>query len=67
VAKKALHRTSPVAGAQNLLMCKLDLLSREEMGLEDFDRYTKLFIDGLTEEQTKIIVELFMDYVPSPE
>jgi hypothetical protein len=34
-----------------------------EMRTEDFDKYTQLFFDGLTEEQVKIIDELFMDYV----
>jgi hypothetical protein len=43
------------------------LLPREEMRSEDFDQYTQLFLDGLTEEQTKIIGELFIDFVVAPE
>jgi hypothetical protein len=43
------------------------LLPREEMRSEDFDQYTQLFLDGLTEEQTKIIGELFIDFVAAPE
>jgi hypothetical protein len=62
LAKKVVHQTSAVMPTQNLLMCKLGLLPRE-MRTEDFDKYTQLFFDGLTEEQVKIIDELFMDYV----
>jgi hypothetical protein len=67
LAKQAVHQTPVIAVAQNLLMRKLGLLPKKEMGPEDFDKYTQLFLDGLTEEQTKIINELFMDYVPTPE
>jgi hypothetical protein len=67
LTKKAVHRTPAVAAAHNLLICKLDLLPREEMRAEDFDKYTQLFFNGLSEEQAKIISELFMDYTPVPE
>jgi hypothetical protein len=67
LAKKAINGTPAVAVTQNLLMRKLDLLPREEMRSEDFDKYTQLFLEGLTEEQSKIIGELFMDYVSVPK
>jgi hypothetical protein len=31
------------------------------------EHYAKIFVEGLTEEQARMIDELFMDYVPAPE
>jgi hypothetical protein len=45
-------------------MCKLGLSTGKEASTEDFDRYIKMFIDGLSEEQAKMVGDLFMNYVP---
>jgi hypothetical protein len=67
LATKAVHRTPAVVAAHNLLMHKPGLLPWEEMRMEDIDKYTQLFFDGLSEEQVRIIGELFMDYTPPSE
>jgi hypothetical protein len=55
-----------VAVAQNLLMRKLGLLREVEVLPDDLDRYSKLFMEGLLEEQVQMIQELFMHHVPEP-
>jgi hypothetical protein len=45
-------------------MRKLGLSVGKEAFTEDFDRYIRMFADGLSEEQAKMIGDLFMNYVP---
>jgi hypothetical protein len=47
-------------------MRKLGLLREVEVLPDDLDRYSKLFMEGLLEEQVQMIQELFMHHVPEP-
>jgi hypothetical protein len=67
LVKKATHRTPAITTAQNLLMQKLGLLSAAEVVLDDLERYSKLFTEGLSKEQVLMIQDLFMHHVPEPE
>jgi hypothetical protein len=67
LAKKVDHRTLAVAAAQNLLMRKLKLLSSFEVAADDLDRYAKLFEEGLSEDQVRMIQDLFMSHVAALE
>jgi hypothetical protein len=67
LAKKAINRPPAVVVAQNLLMHKLGLSAGKEASTEDFDRYIKMFANDLSEEQAKMIGDLFMNYVPPPD
>jgi hypothetical protein len=66
LAKKAGRRMPAVAAAQNVIMWKLGLSSNEHIETEDFSAYINLFRDGLSEDQARMIDELFMDKPPSP-
>jgi hypothetical protein len=66
LAKKAGRRMPAVAAAQNVIMWKLGLASNEHIETEDFSAYINLFRDGLSEDQARMIDELFMDKPPSP-
>jgi hypothetical protein len=46
-----MHITPAVTNAQNLLMKKLGIAHEPQLSSADFDRYLKLFEDGLTAEQ----------------
>jgi hypothetical protein len=46
-------------------MCKLGFLSSSEVVADDLDRYAKLFIEGLLEEEVSMIQDLFMHHVRS--
>jgi hypothetical protein len=48
-------------------MHKLGLSAGKEASMEDFDRYIKMFANDLSEEQAKMIGDLFMNYVPPPD
>jgi hypothetical protein len=48
-------------------MRNLGLTVGTETSLEDFDRYIKIFMDGLLEEQAMMITGLYMNYVPPPD
>ncbi|OEL37854.1 hypothetical protein BAE44_0001127 [Dichanthelium oligosanthes] len=65
LAKKAVCRTPSLIAAQNLLMRKLGLSGDSQLESGDFDRYIQMFKNGLTEEQTKLISELFVCSVPA--
>jgi hypothetical protein len=65
LAKKVVNRTPVAAAAQNLLMHKLGLLqARNEIDLAEFDRYIKLFAEGLPESHAQMINDMFMDHIP---
>jgi hypothetical protein len=67
LAKKAVNRTPAATAAQNLLMRNLGLLQDlNEIESADFDRYIKLFAEGLFETQAQMISDMFMDHVPVP-
>jgi hypothetical protein len=55
VAKKVVNRPPAVVVAQNLLMRKLGLTSSSSIETQDFDHYIKVFVDGLTVEQSNLI------------
>jgi hypothetical protein len=55
VAKKVVSRPPAVVVAQNLLMRKLGLTSSSSIETQDFDHYIKVFVDGLTVEQSNLI------------
>jgi hypothetical protein len=59
LAKKACGHTPAVAAAQNMLMKKLGITKAQQLEATDFERYLKLFKEGLSEEQTKVIQDLF--------
>jgi hypothetical protein len=67
LAKKAGKRPPTVEATQNLLMRKLGLTQGAEVESEDYNRYIKLFCDGLSQQQVKWIGELFMQSVPDQE
>jgi hypothetical protein len=46
---------------QNLLLRKLGLVTGTHFESDDFTRYIDLFLDGMSEEQVKLIHNLFMD------
>jgi hypothetical protein len=54
-----------IAAAQNALMKKLGLITGEHVESDEFNQYIKLFHDGLSEDQEKMIDELFMNKVPA--
>jgi hypothetical protein len=66
LAKKASHRVPTVAVAQNILMKRLGLVAEQHVESDDFNTYINLFRDGLSEEQARIIDDLFMDKPPVP-
>jgi hypothetical protein len=66
LAKKASHRVPTVAVAQNILMKRLGLVAEQHVESDDFNTYINLFRDGLSEEQARIIDDLFMDKPPMP-
>ncbi|OEL17370.1 hypothetical protein BAE44_0021611 [Dichanthelium oligosanthes] len=66
LARKALHRTPSLLAAQNILMHKMGLSGHSQLESSDFDRYVKIFKNGLSEEQVKQIRELFSSSVPAP-
>jgi hypothetical protein len=72
LAKKAASRSPAVVAAQNLLMKRHGLLSDGKVDTVSFDRYIKLFADGLSEQQAELIAGLFapqlqvrLHYLPS--
>ncbi|OEL29004.1 hypothetical protein BAE44_0009977 [Dichanthelium oligosanthes] len=65
LAKKAMRRLPSVTTAQNLLIRKMGLAADDELEPSDFDRYAQIYKDGLTEEQTRLIRELFSHLGPS--
>jgi hypothetical protein len=67
LAKKAVDQTPTVATTQNVLMKKLGVMQETHVSTEDFDRYLKLFEDGLRVYQARAIGELIMAHVPGPE
>jgi hypothetical protein len=67
VAKKIVHRTTALTTAQNVLMRKLGIFGESQLEASNFERYLKLFNEGLTEEQVKLIKELFMDRLLTTE
>jgi hypothetical protein len=59
LAKKAASHPPTVVAAQNLLMKRHGLLSDGKVDTVSFDRYVKLFADGLSEPQAELIAGLF--------
>jgi hypothetical protein len=45
-------------------MCKLGLSTDQQLQSANFEKYLKLFEEGLSLEQVKMIHELFSDMVP---
>ncbi|OEL22976.1 hypothetical protein BAE44_0016005, partial [Dichanthelium oligosanthes] len=64
LARKAVRRTPALVAAQNLLMRKLRLSGEAQLETANFDRYIQLFQNGLSEDQTKLIGDLFVCSVP---
>jgi hypothetical protein len=54
-----MHRMPTVAAAQNVLMRKLGVTDDGELQSSDFEKYLQMFREGLTEQQIKLILELF--------
>jgi hypothetical protein len=65
LAKKTERRIPMIATAQNALMKKLGLITGEHVESDEFNQYIKQFRDGLSEDQEKMIDELFMNKVPA--
>jgi hypothetical protein len=63
LAKKAASHPPVVMAAQNLLMCKLGLISSSSLEASDFELYINIFMDGFTEEQAEQIDNLLMAQV----
>jgi hypothetical protein len=53
-----------MAAMQNFLMHKLGLSTSQLLQMVDFDKYLKLFEEGLSTEQFQMIRDLFNDAVP---
>jgi hypothetical protein len=48
-------------------MRKLGVFRESQLEASDFERYLKIFNEGLKEEQVKLIKELFMDRLLTTE
>lgn len=66
LAKKARTRTPAVVAAQNVLMRKLQFTQDAPPTSADIEAYINTFQQGLTEEQARLILELFAVHVPAP-
>lgn len=51
--------------AQNVLMRKLNITQDAPPEVDEIEAYINTFRRGLTEEQVRLIDELFVDYVPA--
>jgi hypothetical protein len=67
LARKAMGRTPAVAAAQNILRKKLGLAEGPQLQYTDFERYLKLFVEGLSDAQVELIKELFANVTPGSE
>jgi hypothetical protein len=67
LAKKSCNHTTAIVAAQNVLIRKLGLVLGSQMDTMTFEKYLKLFQEGLSEEQAQMIAELFATQLPVPE
>jgi hypothetical protein len=67
LARKACRHTPIVAAAQNILMKKLCIIGAQQLATEDFKKYLKIFKEGLSVEQVKMIQDLFGEHEPHVE
>lgn len=65
LAKKARSRTPALVAAQNVLLKKLNITHDAPPEAADIETYIDIFQRGLSEEQARLIGELFVDYVPA--
>lgn len=66
LAKKSLGRTPAVQAAQNVLLKKLGITDGAPPVAQDLEAYVQMFQQGLSEEHTRLIADLFADRVPLP-
>jgi hypothetical protein len=64
LVKKACGLTPVMATTQNGLMKKLGIVGVQQLEEPEIEQYLKLFKEGLTVEQTKMIQDLFKDHNP---
>lgn len=64
LAKKSRRRTPALVAAQNVLLRKLGITVGEAPESTHIDQYIRAFREGLTEEQARMITELFVEYIP---
>jgi hypothetical protein len=67
LAKKVMHMTPVITTTQNMLIKKMGCSSPIELKTEDFERYIQVFEEGLSEEQARLIDELFVPHVSAVE
>lgn len=67
LAKKTMRRTPTVVAAQNVLLRKLGLAADAPSDSEDYMEYVRMFADGLTPDQARMIDELFAQRIPEAE
>jgi hypothetical protein len=48
-------------------MKKLGLMSEDKLNTDTFDKYVKLFPEGLTEAQVQLVKELFVVAIPASD
>lgn len=66
LAKKGHTRTPALLAAQNVLMRKLGITGDHPSTADHIDEYIEAFRQGLSEEQARLIAELFIEHAPSP-
>lgn len=65
LAMKSRRRTPALLAAQNVLLKKLGLTAEAPPEADDIVAYIHTFQNGHTEDQARLIDELFIDYVPA--
>lgn len=66
LARKARSRTPTVVAAQNVLLKKLNITTDGPPVAVDIEAYINEFQQGLTVEQSRLIMELFAAHLPEP-
>jgi hypothetical protein len=64
LAKKAINRMPAVADMKNILIWKLGLAIGPQVDTTEFEKYLKIFQEGLFKEQAKMIGNLFAAQLP---
>jgi hypothetical protein len=59
-----LKHVPPIAAAQKLAHVQLGLAKNQHVESSDFEAYLKVFLDGFTEGQIRMIKDLFSGIVP---
>lgn len=66
LAKKVHSRTPAMLAAQHVLMKKLGITGDQPPNSDNVEAYVQAFHRGLTEDQARLIAELFIEHMPLP-